>query len=86
MYYIQIFIVIYSSLHGFIKNQNNDQLPISLLAELVDHYTGFRGVMGVQILYRPEFFSTLYFHYSLSGVYYCDDLSHSRLLIRSSNI
>lgn len=46
MYYIQIFIVIYSSLHGFIKNQNNDQLPISLLAELVDHYTGIRGVMG----------------------------------------
>ena len=46
MYYIQIFIVIYSSLHEFIKNQHNDQLPISMLDELVDHYTGIRGVMG----------------------------------------
>ena len=34
------------SLYGFIKNQHNDQLPIGLLAELVDHYTGIRGVMG----------------------------------------
>ena len=85
MYYIQIFIVIYSSLHGFIKNQHNDQLPISLLAELVDHYTGIRGVMGSNPV-QAWIFSTLYFHYSLSGVHYCDDLSHSRLLIRSSNI
>ena len=71
MYYIQIFIVIYSSLHGFIKNQNNDQLPISLLAELVDHYTGIRGVMGSNPVQAWIFFHAF---------------SHSRLLIRSSNI
>ena len=60
MYYIQIFIVIYSSLHGFIKNQNNDQLPISLLAELVDHYTGIRGVMGSNPVQAWIFFHALF--------------------------
>ena len=40
----------------------------------------------VQILYKPKIFSTLYFHYCLSSVHYCDDLSHSPLLIHSSNI
>ena len=59
MYYIQIFIVIYSSLHGFIKNQNNDQLPISLLAELVDHYTDIRGVMGSNPVQAWNFFHAL---------------------------
>ena len=32
-----IFTVIYSSLHGFITNQHNDQLPVGLLAEFVEH-------------------------------------------------
>ena len=34
-----------ASLHGFITNQHNDQLPIGLLAQLVEHCTGiaFRG-------------------------------------------
>ena len=27
----------YSSLHGFIWNQHNDQLPVGLLAQLVEH-------------------------------------------------
>ena len=41
-----IFTVIYSSLHRFIWNQHNDQLPVGLLAQLVEHYTGITEVMG----------------------------------------
>ena len=41
-----IFTVIYSSLHGFIMNQHNDQLPIGLLAQLVEHCFGIAEVMG----------------------------------------
>ena len=40
-----IFTVIFSSLHGFIMNQHNDQLPIGLLAQLVEHCFGVAEVM-----------------------------------------
>ena len=34
-------------LHGFFfTNHHNDQLSISLLAQLVEHYTGIAGVVG----------------------------------------
>ena len=36
----------YSSLHGFIWNQQNDQLPVGLLAQSVEHCTGIAEVMG----------------------------------------
>ena len=32
--------------HGFIANQNNDQLPVGLLAQLIEHCTGIAEVMG----------------------------------------
>ena len=38
--------VIYSSLHGFIWNQHNDQLPVDLLAQLVKRYTDIAEVKG----------------------------------------
>ena len=41
-----IFTVVYSSLHGFIWNQHNGQLPVGLLAQLVERYTGIAEVMG----------------------------------------
>ena len=53
--------VIYSSLHGFFRNQINDKLPVCLLSQLVEHCIGVAEVMGsnpVQI-FRP------YFHYCL---------------------
>ena len=37
---------VYSSLHGFIWNQRYDQLPVGLLARLVERYTGIAEVMG----------------------------------------
>ena len=32
--------------HGFITNPQNDQLPVVLLAQMVEHCTGFAKVMG----------------------------------------
>ena len=44
LYYI--FTVIYLSLHGFIWNQHKEQLPVGLLAQLVEHCTSIAEVMG----------------------------------------
>ena len=41
-----ILTVIYSLLHGFILNQQNDLLPVNLLAQSVEHSTGIAEVMG----------------------------------------
>ena len=45
IYYFHILTVIYSPLHGFIWNQF-DQLPIGLLAWVVEHCTGIAEVIG----------------------------------------
>ena len=44
----------YLYIQGFIANPHNDQLPVGLLAQLVEHCTSISKVMG-SILYRPEF-------------------------------
>ena len=46
----------YSPLGRFIWIQHYDQLPVGLLAQLVEHCT---GIVEVQIPYGPEFFSGL---------------------------
>ena len=46
IYDFHIFTVVYSPLHGFIWYQHNDQLPLGLLAQLVEHCTGISRVMG----------------------------------------
>ena len=38
--------IIYSLLHGFIRNHDDDQLPVGLLTQLVEHCTGIAKVMG----------------------------------------
>ena len=45
IYDYHIFTVVYSLLHGFIWNQRYDQLPIGLLAQLVERCTGIAEVM-----------------------------------------
>ena len=45
-YDFYIFTVIYLSLHGFIWNQYKEQLPVGLLAQLVEHCTSIAEVMG----------------------------------------
>ena len=66
-----IFTVIFSSLLGFIWNQHNNQLPVSLSTQLVEHCTGIAEVMP-------------YFHYCSSSVYYCKDRFHIHFFIWSS--
>ena len=46
IYDFHIFLAVYLSLHGFIWNQHNDQLPVGLLAQLVEHCTGIAEVTG----------------------------------------
>ena len=46
LYDFHLFIVIYSSLHGFILNQHHNQLPVGSLAQLVERCTGIAEVKG----------------------------------------
>ena len=55
-----IFTAIHSSPQRFITNQQNDQLPVGLLAQLVEHCTGIAEVLGltpqqVWFFFRPYF-------------------------------
>ena len=44
-YDFNIFTFVYSPLHGFIWYQHNDQLPVGLLAQLVERCTDIAEVM-----------------------------------------
>ena len=49
-------------------NSENDQLPVGLIAQLVEHCTGIAEVMGSN-LFKPEFFhflpTTVWLHWKL---------------------
>ena len=75
IYDCYIFTVVYSSLHGFIWNQHNGQLPVGLLAQLVGHCTGIAEVMGSNPVQAWIFFRP-YFHYYSSNVHNCEDRFH----------
>ena len=51
--YIHIHLFI---LHGYITNSQYDQLPVGLIAQLVEHCTGIAEVMGSNPVQRPEVF------------------------------
>ena len=72
-------------LHGFIWNQLIDQLPVGLLAQLIERCTGIADVMGSNPV-QARIFSGLVFHYCLSSVHYCEDHFHIHVFIHSSNI
>ena len=55
IYDFPIFTVVYSPLHGFIWNQRNDQLPVGLLAQLVEHWNGIAEVMGSNPVQNQNF-------------------------------
>ena len=73
IYDFHIFKAVYSPLHGFISNQHNGQLPVGLLARLVEHYIA--EVIGSNpVPYRPDFFFfRSSFHYCLRSVHNCED-------------
>ena len=75
--YIHIFLTVYSSLYGFIWNQHHDQLPVGLLAQLVERCTGIVEVMGSNPVQAWIFFRP-YFHYCPSSAHYCEDHFHSQ--------
>ena len=80
MYNFHIFTVIYSSFYRFIWNQHNDQLPVGLLAQLVEHCTGIAEVMGSNPIQAWIFFRP-YFHYCSSSVHYCKDCFHIQKIL-----
>ena len=82
IWFLYIFTVIHSSLHGFIANQHNDQLPLGSLAQLVGHCTGFKWV---QILYRPQLISGLIFT-TASAVFINAKIAYIPFLISGSHI
>ena len=81
IYEFHIFTVIYSPLHRFIWNQHYDQLPVGLLAQLVECCTSIAEVMGSNFVQAWIFF-WLYFHYFLSSVHNCEDRSNICLFMR----
>ena len=50
IYDFHISTVIYLSLHRFTTKQHNDQLPIGLLAQLLEYCTGIAEVMGSNLI------------------------------------
>ena len=50
IYDFHIFTFIYSSLHGFITNQHNNQLPVGFLAQLAERCIG----IAEAVVSRPE--------------------------------
>ena len=80
-----ILTAVYSPLKGFIWNQHRNQLPVGLLAQLVEHCSGIAEIMGSNpaqawIFFKPSF------HYYLSSVHNCEDRYHIHVVIRISNI
>ena len=74
----------YTHSHGFIWNQF-DQLPIGLLARVVEYCTGIAEVIGSNPIQAWIFFRP-YFHYCSSSVHYLEDYFHIHIFIHSSSI
>ena len=55
-----------SSIYGLIRDPHNDQLPVGVTAQLVEHCTGIAEVRA-RVLFRPEFFRPC-FRYCSSSI------------------
>ena len=86
IYDFHIFLAVYSSLHGFIWNQHKDQLPIGLLAYLVERCTGIAEVMGSNSVQAWMFFSGLVFTTGDQVVCITARITFIHVFICSSNI
>ena len=69
------YIYSHTPLWGFIWNQHNDQLPVGLLAQLVERCTSIALVLGPNLVQAWIFFRS-YFHYHWSSVHNCKDGFH----------
>ena len=66
VYDFHVITVIDSPLHGFIWNQNSNELSVGLLTQSVKHCTGIAEVMGSNPVQTWIFFRP-YFHHYVSG-------------------
>ena len=73
------------TINDYITNLQRDQLPVGLIAQLVEHCTGIAEVMGFKSRSSLTFFG-LYFHNCLSCVYNCDDQSCLRLSVKAKTL
>ena len=85
IYVFHIFLAVYSSLHGFIWKQHNDQLPVGFLAQFVERCTGIAEVMGSNPVQAWMFFSGLIFT-NARVVCIIAKITFIHVFIRSSNI
>ena len=69
-------------LHGFITNSPYDQLPVGLIAQLVEHYTGITEVMGSNPT-QPECFQA-FCSKCVSCMNNCKDIDLSSILFNDS--
>ena len=60
IYDFHIFTAVYSPLHRFIWNQHSDQLPVGMLAQLVEHCTGIAVVMVLNPVQAWIFFQVFF--------------------------
>ena len=72
---------------SYIWNQHNSQLPVGLLAQLVERCTGITEVMRSNPV-EAWIFSRPYFHYCSSSVRYCEDRFHNHGddIVRINNV
>ena len=73
-----IFIYSQSLIHqfpGLLGNKRNDQLPVGLLAQLVEHCTGIAKAMDSYPIQAGIFFRP-YFHFCFGSVHYCKHRFH----------
>ena len=75
----------YSLLGRFIWIQHNDQLPVSLLAQLVERCTCIVEVMGSNLV-RYRIFFRPYFNYKFGGVHNYEDRFYIRFFNCSAHI
>ena len=61
MYDFHIFTVIYSSLHGFIWNKHNEHFPVSLVAQLIERWSGW--IFYFFIFYFSIFYFSIFYFF-----------------------
>ena len=68
-------------MYGYITSTQHGQLPVGLIAQLVEFYTAIAEVMGSNPVQESTFFSDW-----LSCVYNCDAHQCLHIFLRSKNI
>ena len=68
--------------NSYFTNSQNDQLPVDLIAQLVEYYTGIVEVMGS----NPVQASNLFSGFLLATVHNCGGHSPFHFFVRCSNI